>query len=125
MREKVLVNIFKITCIVVFAGLSYYSLVQTGYSSLNLADEAVYFKRDNVFLNILSVAIVFAILLALKYLTDKYEVKLNTRILAVGAAFLTRAVGFLCLRCHISTIHPEKAHCHSQKGRTDSQNSCI
>ncbi len=95
MREKVLVNIFKITCIVVFAGLSYYSLVQTGYSSLDLADEAVYFKKDNVFINILSVVIVFLILLALKYLIDKLKVKLNTRILAIGVAFLTMAVGFL------------------------------
>ncbi len=95
MREKVLVNIFKIVCIAVFAGQSYYSLVQTGYSPLDLADEAVYFKKDNVFINILSVIIVIAILLALKYLTDKLEMKLNTRILAISAAFLTMAVGFL------------------------------
>ena len=119
MREKVLVNIFKITCILVFAGLSYYSLVQTGYSSLDLADEAVYFKKDNVFINILGVIIVIVILLALKYFTDKLKVKLNTRILAISAAFLTMAVGFLWVYGANVAPQAEKAHCPSQKGCTN------
>lgn len=95
MREKVLVNVFKICCIVVFGGLTFYSFIQTGYSPLDLSYETIYFKSDNLFANILYSLVGFGVLFAILQLANKRQARVNTRFWALEAAFLSILGGLL------------------------------
>lgn len=95
MREKVLVNVFKICCIVVFGGLTFYSFIQTGYSPFDLSSEAVFFKNDNGIVSLLWVLGVVAVLFVLLQYVNRVQTKINTRFLAIGAALLSVVVSLL------------------------------
>ena len=109
MKEKVLVKLFEIVCMLAFAFLCFYSLVQTGYSPFDLSSEFISFKKDNWLLNLCFMVLLLVVLWAVERFVSKKKLKINTRVLAIVASVLSLGISlFWVVGSNIAPISDQK-----------------